>query len=178
MYWQHLLRGSEDPLLVGVGGEVVGGSVVGGNVVEQVLVWRSGVFRAMRSRIGHHCHEWGFANLAHLGDELDGSVGDQVRKIILGVVAAMAPPEAVIVDAVVVVGAVLDQTIPPVPAWRHSVTIILVQIFAKVCCCVAALLEISRKCSLLMVLNPGGGATVVIVGEDMVIVDIETSQQG
>ena len=49
---QHLLRVPEDPLLVGVGGQVVGGRVVAADVQEHVLVLGGAVFRAVGGGIG------------------------------------------------------------------------------------------------------------------------------
>ena len=131
----------------------------------------------MGSRVGHDSQEWSPGGLGHLGQELEGLVGDQIRQIVLGIVEAMAPLDPIIVQSVVIESTVLHQPIPLVPAWRHSVAIILVEIFAKVGCGVATLLEVSGKRSLLVVFNPVGGAAVVIVGEHMVIVNIEPCQQ-
>ena len=78
MNGQHLLRMTEDPLLVRVGGEVVGGSVVGGHVVEEVLVLRSRVLRTVRGRVAQHRHEGGRL-VPHLVDEVNSGVGDEVR---------------------------------------------------------------------------------------------------
>ena len=55
---------------------------------------------------------------------------------------------------------------------------VTVQILAKVRGSVTRGLEIRSKCLILVVLDPGDGAAVVVVGEHLVVVDVEARQDG
>ena len=79
--WQHLLSMAEDPLLVRVGSEVVGGGVVARHVVEQILVLRGRVLRTVRGGETKDRHE-GSRPILHVLDQIQSSVGDQVREIV------------------------------------------------------------------------------------------------
>ena len=80
----------------------------------------------------------------------------------------------VVVESVVVVPGVLDQAQPVAPAWRDVSSVVLVEVFAQVGSQVAAGLEVSGEGSLLVTLPPAAGAAVLVVGEDMVVVDVQT----
>ena len=81
---------------------------------------------------------------------------------------------AVVVEGVVVVPGVLDQPHPVTPAGRNVSAVILVEVFPQVGGQVAAGLEVSGKSSLLVTLAPAGGAAVLVIGEHMVVVDVQT----
>ena len=81
---------------------------------------------------------------------------------------------AVVVESVVVVARVLDQSQPVAPAWRDVSAVILVEVFPQVGSQVAARLEVSGKCSPLVTLAPAGRAAVLVIGEDLVVVDVQT----
>ena len=176
---RHLVRHPEHPLLVGVGGEVVGGRVVRGHVVEERLVLRGRILGAVRGGVGHDRQEGapGGRGLGHLRHELQRPVGDEVGQVVPGVVVSVAAPRPVHVEAVVVVGAVLDEAVPLVPARRHALPVVLVEILPEVGGGVAALLQVGGEGSLLVVLHPGRGAAVVVVGEHVVVVRVEPGQQ-
>ena len=81
---------------------------------------------------------------------------------------------AVVVESVVVVPGVLDQSQPVAPAGRDVSAVILVEVFPQVGSQVAAGLEVSGKGSPLVTLAPAGGAAVLVVGEHVVVVDVQT----
>ena len=173
MNWQHLLSVTEDPLLVRVGSEVVGRSVVARHVVEQVLVLRGGVLGPVGGREPKDGHEGGRAVL-HVLDEVQGPVGDQVREVVALVVVLVVLQTAVVVEGVVVVPGVLDQPQPVAPAWRDVSSVVLVEVFAQVGSQVAAGLEVSGEGSLLVTLPPAGGAAVLVIGEHVMVVHVQT----
>ena len=81
---------------------------------------------------------------------------------------------AVVVESVVVVPRVLDQPQPVTPAGRDVSSVILVEIFPHVGGQVAAGLKVSGKGSFLVTLTPAGGAAVLVIGEHVVVVDVQT----
>ena len=111
--------------------------------------------------------------MSSFGDELKTSVSYDVRKVILGVVKPMELLNTIIVESVVVELTILNQPIPLIPPRWNMMAIILVQIFSKVCRIVSTLLEVGCKGPLLMIINPECGAAIVVVGEDVMIVDIQ-----
>ena len=116
------------------------------------------------------CHE-GSRPVLHVLDKPQSLVGDQVRKVIAGMGAvgniAILPPvfptlvivpvvlhTAVVVEGVVVVPGVLDQSQPLTPAWRDVGAVILVEVFAHVSSQVSTGLEVGGEGSLLVPLLP------------------------
>ena len=81
---------------------------------------------------------------------------------------------AVVVEGVVVVPGVLDQPQPVAPAWRDVSSVVLVEVFTQVGSQVAAGLEVSGEGSLLVTLPPAGGAAVLVIGEHVMVVDLQT----
>ena len=81
---------------------------------------------------------------------------------------------AVVVEGVVVVAGVLDQPQPVTPARRDVSSVILVEVFPQVGSQVAARLEVSGKCSPFVTLPPAGGAAVLVIGEHVMVVDVQT----
>ena len=96
--WKHLLRVTQDPLLVWVGGKVVGWSVVSGDVEEESAVLRSSIFRTMWTGVRQNCKEW-FLNLVSgpFVKEFQTLVGDYVWQVILVVVVAVMSKNSVFV---------------------------------------------------------------------------------
>ena len=85
----------------------------------------------------------------------------------------MAGLDTINIESIVVELTVLNQAMPLIPARWHSVTIILVQVLPIVSSPVATLMQVHSQASLLMVRDPGSGAAVVIVGENMMVVNIQ-----
>ena len=81
---------------------------------------------------------------------------------------------AVVVEGVVVVAGVLDQSQPLTPAWRDVGAVILVEVFAHVSSQVSAGLEVGGEGSLLVHLLPAAGAAVLVIGEHVMVVNVET----
>ena len=81
---------------------------------------------------------------------------------------------AVVVEGVVVVPGVLDQSQPLTPAWRDVGAVILVEVFAHVSSQVSAGLEVGGEGSLLVPLLPAAGAAVLVIGEHVMVVNVET----
>ena len=106
--------------LVRVRCEVVGWGVVGGDVVEEVLELRGRRLGAVRGGVGQHGEERQFLGLHCLLNELESPVGDDVGQVVPGVVRAVVLLNPVLVQRVVVVLAVLNQTVPFIPARRDS----------------------------------------------------------
>ena len=77
---------------------------------------------------------------------------------------------AVVVEGVVVVPGVLDQSQPLTPAWRDVGAVILVEVFAYVS---SQVLEVGGEGSLLVPLLPAGAA-VLVIGEHVMVVNVET----
>ena len=78
-----------------------------------------------------NCHEGG-RRVCHVFDEFQGSVGDEVREVVPGVVVAVVLHHPVIVEGVIVVATVPHQAHPLAPALRYMATRILVKILAKI----------------------------------------------
>ena len=81
---------------------------------------------------------------------------------------------SVVVEGVVVVPGVPHQSQPLGPAWRDVPPVILVEVLAHVGRQVAAGLEVRGEGPLLMALLPAERTAVLIVGEDLVVVYVET----
>ena len=81
--------------------------------------------------------------------------------------------DTIIVESIVVELTVFNQAMPLIPPRWYSVTIILVQVLPIVSCPVATLMQVHSQASFLMVRDPGCGAAVVIVGKNMMVVDIQ-----
>ena len=79
---------------------------------------------------------------------------------------------AVVVEGVVVVPGVLDQSQPLTPAWRDVGAVILVEVFAHVSSQVSAGLEVGGEGSLLVPLLPAGAA-VLVIGEHVMVVNVK-----
>ena len=87
----------------------------------------------MGSGKGHDHHD-GFVGspLLGLSEEGQGVVGDQIREIIPGVVPSVSHFVPIDVDRVVVEARISHQTEPLVPTHGNVVTIVLVEVLAKV----------------------------------------------
>ena len=75
-----------------------------------------------------------------LRDELNTSVGDEVREVVPGIVIAIVLLFPIMVEGVVIELAILPQPIPLIPAWWNPVAIVLVQVFSIICGLVSTLL--------------------------------------
>ena len=82
----HLIHPAEDPLLVGIGGEIVGGRPVAGDVEEEFRVLGGRVLGPVGGRVGHDQQE-GILVVVILRvlQEAQRVVGDEVR-VVVGVV--------------------------------------------------------------------------------------------
>ena len=83
----------------------------------------------------------------------------------------------VVVEGVVVVPGVPDEAEPLTPARRDVTSVILVEVLPQVGGEVAAGLEVGGEGPLLMPRLPAGGAAVLVVGEHMVVVYVQTCTQ-
>ena len=131
--------------------------------------------------------------MLHLLDELHSSVGDQVRQVVPVshsqqqtntptcppvIVVPVVLHVSVVVEGVVVVPGVPHQPQPPTPAGRDVAAVVLVEILAQVGRQVAAGLQGRGEGRPLVALLPAEGAAVLVVGEDMMVVHVQTWTRG
>ena len=109
--------------------------LVSGDIEEEVLVLGCRVLGSVRARVTHHHHD-GLVGPGVLGgpEEGDGVVGDEVWKVVFGVVEPVCHLLPVDVQAVVVKLGVANQTGPLVPTLGYPGAVIPVQIFAEITC--------------------------------------------
>ena len=80
----------------------------------------------------------------------------------------------IVVNGVIVEPAVPDEPKPHIPTRGYLVPTVLVEILPKVSSLVSTLVKVSGEGPLLMVLHPVGRAAVVVVGEDVVVMHVQT----
>ena len=59
--------------------------------------------------------------MLHVLDQVDGVVGDQVREVVTLIIITMMLQHSVVVESIIVVPAVPDQTHPVAPSCRNVV---------------------------------------------------------
>lgn len=112
-----------------------------------------------------------------LPEESHAVVGYQIRIIVPAVVKAVLYLFAVHVDAVVVVAGVHYKATPFPPSWRYVRAVVFVQILAEVSCPISRVAQVSGEGVRLVISLPLGTAAVVVVCEDLMIVNVTTSEQ-
>ena len=136
---------------------------------------RRGVFRSVRRR--------------HTEDHSDGQIGeillgllekghavvdDEIGEVIAEIVVPVLDLPTIKVDGIIVKARVLNEADPFSPAGRDVRTIVLVEIFAKISGPVTDVGKIRGERPRLMSLTPMSARAVIVVGVNVVVVDVET----
>ena len=106
----------------------------------------------------------------------DAVVCDEIGEIIFEVVVPVLDLTAVEIDRVIVKARVLDEADPLSPPRRNVRTVVFVEIFAEIAGAIPDIGEVSGERSRFVSLAPVSAGTVVVVGVDVVVVDVETCE--
>lgn len=179
MNWKHRFRVLQNPLFVQVWSVVICRSVMCGDIEKQMRVLRGAVLRSVRRRKTHRQHN-GLPQriLFALSQESYRVVHYQIRIIVFVIIIAVLDLLPIHVDRVIVVFGVHNESSPFSPTRRYIRTIVFIQIFAKITSSVTSIREIRCEAARLVTCLPLGTAAIVVVGENLMIVDIHARQHG
>ena len=115
------------------GSAVLHDLLMSGDVKEEIWILWGRIFRPMWTRVRHD-HKNGPVRLALLSSSKKGQriIGDQIWKIIPSIVPTVPDLVSIDIQGIIIKSWISDQTHPLIPTLWNVVTLVFIEVFAKV----------------------------------------------